>query len=151
MTRDQALGIVIGRVLAATEDGELAGLVQQLVQDRIVFEDDVFDSSIGVAPWLRVVMRHQLRRQDSIGSRRQEVRGNVVGQLFTEISAALSAPAELSDRFARLFTGRRLPLQEVTVNESIIFTTPVIREGGTDGRWLITLVEAPFIYYDTVA
>ena len=126
----------------------------------VIFEDeDTPATRVETAEWMRLVVRHDDRDQDTIGSpdtgdkRRFKSTGRVIVQIFTAGRApaaaiATTAGAQRSDELAlavrNVFDAKRIE----TDDGSVIMLAARTREGGRDGEWNHNIVEAEFNYED---
>ena len=102
--------------------------------------------------WLRIVLRHLTRTQESLGApgrRRYRTDAMIISQAFVPLRANLGpvpVADRLADEFKTLWTGRSLYAREAGTRIRIITYASVPRELPPDGPWLPVTVETRFSY-----
>lgn len=110
-----------------------------------VFDNEDFTAPKD-APWARVAVRHSGGGQETIGppgARRFERRGTVFVQVFVPQNTGTIALGSLATVVRETFEGVTL------AGTTVRFSGVIVRDGGPDGSWFGTTVEAPFTYDET--
>lgn len=113
--------------------------------------DYTFDNEDGFNPpteddWVRLVVRHSGRAQESlggIGHRKFESVGSVIVQCFAPLDTGAKGADTLATAVRAIFEGKTLS------PEQIRFTSAVVTEIGATDAWYQTNVEAFFTYTET--
>lgn len=107
-----------------------------------VFDNEDFTAPKD-APWARLSVRLSGGGQDTLGppgSRHFERRGTVFVQVFVPQNTGKTSSRALTRVARETFEGVTL------VGTTVRFTDVVVRDGGPDGSWFMSTVEAPFAY-----
>lgn len=111
-----------------------------VASDNIVFDNEDIKEP-GDAPWVRLVVRHLGRAQNTLGkegNRRFRAAALVFVQVYTLAGSGTSQSDALVKEASDIFEG--------TGFSGLSFGSAVPRETGPDGRWYQQLVEIPFDY-----
>ena len=111
-----------------------------LDRTRITFDNEKFNEPDD-GEWVRIAVRHEVRIQDTLGketNRRFRSSGSVFAQVFTEAGSRMAVADSISNEISDVFDA-------VNFN-GLTFTAASYRESGTEGKWNMVLVEAPFSY-----
>jgi len=95
------------------------------------------------SPWVRLSVRHQSSRQDTLGktgNRKFERDGTVLIQVFGLAGKGTEETGDLAKQAADIFEGVTL------AGTTVRFNAVDIRETGASGKWYGMLVDAPFTY-----
>jgi len=109
------------------------------------FDNESYDPPAN-ANWVRLVVRHDDRVQESLGGlgrRKFESGGSVIIQCFAPLDSGAASADTLASAARSIFEGK-------TFNpEYIRFTSAVVREIGPTDDWYQINVEAFFTYTET--
>lgn len=115
-----------------------------VTSDRITFDNEEFESP-STGNWVRLVVRSQVRLQDTLGkktNRKFRSSALVLIQVFTRINTGVTESDALVEEARDIYEGESfsgLDFQSVSSRES----------GPQDGTWYLAIVEAPFDYDQT--
>lgn len=107
----------------------------------VAFDNEKFDPPSN-APWVRLVVRHLVRQQNSmggVGSRRWRSNGLVFVQVFVPLNTGIRS----SDSLAQTV---RTTLEGIQLSGPVWFNDALVREVGESDGWFQTNVEAEFVY-----
>ena len=110
------------------------------------FEGEPLESS---GTWARMSMLHTAARQATmggVGARRFERRGNVFVQLFSDLGVGRRQLSQMADSARAVYEARSIVV--AGDDEPLTTYAGATREAPTDGRWLMTAVVFPFVYYE---
>lgn len=108
--------------------------------DRIAFDNEDIKSPKD-EPWVRLVVRHLGRDQNTLGragNRRFRASALVLIQVYTVAGTGTKQSDELAKEAADIFEGVSF--------SGLDFRSATARETGPDGKWYQQVVEAPFDY-----
>jgi len=108
------------------------------------FDNEDFEPPNGDTPWVRLVVRNRLGRQESLGAigQRKFLReAAVIVQVFVPLDKGLSEADRLATKVRDIFEGTRL--------SGLWFFTSDIVEIGPDGKFYQYNVECVFNYEQT--
>lgn len=106
------------------------------------FDNEEFEAPKD-APWVRMATRLSGGSQETLGppgSRRFERRGTAFLQVFVPQHTGKLALRSLTRQARETFEGVTL------AGTTVRFGDVVVRDGGPDGSWFMSTVEAPFAY-----
>ena len=112
----------------------------ELGRDRIAFDNAEFDEPAD-GEWVRLVVRHHSRLQDTLGrpdNRRFRSSGSVLAQVFTEAGSRMREADRIAKAIEDIFDSASF--------SGLDFQASVSRESGPDGKWNMVIVEIPFEY-----
>lgn len=114
------------------------------LKSAYTFDNEQFDPPTD-ASWVRMTVRHNDSDQNTLGrkgNRKFGRPGSVLIQVFTPTDTGRSVDA-LADDARDIFEGNAL------AGTTVRFYGATVREAGKDGKWDLTIVEAPFDYEQT--
>lgn len=110
------------------------------------YENETYDKSdLGtLGSWCRIVVRHTVRRQTTMGSapsRKFEARGYVFVQIFTPPNQGTALRSRLGDDVRKVLEGQRLG--------ELLLHDGVTRDERETPQWCMATVAVEFRYTDT--
>lgn len=116
-----------------------------LPSGRFCFDNEAFSPPAGQT-WARLVVRHRVRAQETLGpagARKFESLGGVIVQCFAPLDTGTAGADTVAQSVRSAFEGT------VLLPEHIRLYGAQVREIGSDGAWYQVNVEAFFNYDET--
>lgn len=115
------------------------------LKSAYTFDNEQFDPPTSAA-WVRLTVRHNDSDQTTLGrqgNRKFGRPGSVLVQVFLPTDTGRASADSLADDARDIFEGTSL------AGTTVRFYGATVREAGKDGKWDLTIVEAPFDYEQT--
>ncbi len=104
------------------------------------FDNEQFDEPED-QPWVRLTVLNILGKQDTlgeIGNRRYNREAYIKAQVFTVVNEGRQKADELTTKIQNIYEGFRI--------SGLYVDNSTINELGTDGKWLMSIVDIHFFY-----
>lgn len=108
------------------------------------------ETATAEAYWARVTIIHTSARQITVGgtgTRRIERMGRVWVQLFADLDRGRQLVSRMADAARSVIELQRLVV--AGDDEPVVIYSATTNEVDTEGRWVRSTINAPFVYYQT--